>query len=69
MGEHDYLLSEEFLTFSQKVAAIHAAKKARTEEFKEIYDKYKADVAEFETQVKAASDEFEAWKADNSKAK
>jgi hypothetical protein len=64
MGEHDYLLSEEFITFSQKIATIHAAKKTRTEEFKVIYDKYKADIADFEAETKAVADEFEAWKSE-----
>jgi regulator of sigma D len=64
MSEHivDYLLSDEFVTYSQKIAEIHAAKKTKTEELKSIYATMRKQIDGFDLQAIAVNSEWENWK-------
>lgn len=58
----DWLLSDEFVTFSQRVAEIHNEKKQIKQQLKETYEKAQAKLKELELQAQALSDDFEKWK-------
>jgi hypothetical protein len=61
MIENKYLLSDEFVEFSSKIAKIHQEKKERTLEFKQIYADYEAKTKELEQEAKKFESEFETW--------
>lgn len=56
----EHLLSPEFVEFSQKVAEIYKQKEDKVKEFKELYMRHKADVAELEASVSRLKEEFES---------
>lgn len=56
----DYLLSDEFVAFSQKIATLLEAKKALKKELKEYYEDIQSKIAALEDQAKRLQDEFEA---------
>lgn len=58
----DWLLSDEFVTFSQRVSEIHNEKKQIKQQLKEYYEKTQVKLKELESQAQALSDEFEKWK-------
>lgn len=58
----NWLLSDEFVTFSQKVAEIHAQKKKLKAELKEFYDKISSQMKSLDKEATVLSDEFEQWK-------
>lgn len=58
----DWLLSDEFVAFSQRVAEIHNEKKQIKQQLKETYEKAQAKLKELELQAQALSDDFEKWK-------
>jgi uncharacterized protein Yka (UPF0111/DUF47 family) len=58
----DYLLSDEFVQFSQKIARLVEAKKALKKELKEFYEGIQAKIAVLENEAKALEAEFDAWK-------
>jgi hypothetical protein len=55
----ELLLSEKFLEFSGKIAAIHERKKALLVEFKKQYDAHKAQVKQLEEEAAQLAAEFE----------
>jgi hypothetical protein len=55
----DVLLTDEFVEFSQKVAKIHYAKKAKQEEFRKLYDAFKAEMKHFDDEFAALTVEWE----------
>lgn len=59
----DWLLSDEFVTFSQRVAEIHAEKKSIKQQLKDFYEKSQARIKDLDAQAQALSEEFEKWKA------
>jgi len=59
----NWLLSDEFVAFSQKVAEIHAKKKALKSELKEYYDRISSQIKSLDKEASVLSDEFEQWKA------
>lgn len=69
MNEQEMLLSDEFVEFSRAVAAVHEEKKTLEEEFKKLFDDYKAKKKSFETRVAEASAKWEEWKKSQSSAK
>ena len=65
MSDHviDYLLSDEFVAYSQKIAEIHATKKAKQDELKAVYATIKKQLEDLDAAAVAANNEFEDWKA------
>jgi iron-sulfur cluster repair protein YtfE (RIC family) len=61
----NWLLSDEFVTFSQKVAEIHAQKKKIKAELKEYYDKVSSQMKSLDKEAVTLSDEFEQWKTEH----
>lgn len=60
--ELNWLLTDEFVSFSAKIAAIHEKKKAKKQELKEFYEKIQTELKTFDSQAKDAEDEFQKWK-------
>jgi len=58
----DWLLSEEFVTFSQRIADIYTEKKKIKADLKEFYEKAQGKLKELETQAQTLQEEFEKWK-------
>ena len=58
----DWVLSEEFVSFSQKIAEIYAEKKKVKQELKEFYDKSQGKLKELESKASSLQDDFESWK-------
>ncbi len=58
----DWLLSEEFVAFSQKISEIYAEKKKIKNELKEVYEKFQNKIKDLELQAQALQEEFEKWK-------
>lgn len=58
----DWLLSEEFVSFSQKVSDIYGEKKKIKQELKDYYDKSQTKLKELEQQAQVLQEEFEKWK-------
>ena len=63
MEEVDILLTDEYVEFAKKVADIHTKKKTNQAEFKEVYDKFKADLAALDVEVAEEQSKFESWKS------
>lgn len=62
MDESSYLLSDEFISFANKVKAIHEEKKAKKAELKAFYDKIQVELKGLDAKAKTLEDEFNAWK-------
>lgn len=67
--ELNWLLTDEFVAFSAKIATIHEKKKAKKQELKEFYEKIQTDLKAFDAQAKDAEDEFQKWKQAQEEAK
>jgi iron-sulfur cluster repair protein YtfE (RIC family) len=61
----NWLLSDEFVTFSQKVAEIHAQKKKLKIDLKEYYDRISSQIKSLDKEATVLSDEFESWKTEH----
>jgi hypothetical protein len=62
MAENIYL-SDEFVVFSQKIAELHARKKAKKEEVKTLYAKFEEEIKKMDVeaaQLQAAWEKFVA---------
>ena len=60
-SEVDVFLSDEFVMFSQKMAELHSAKKAKQEEMAKFFEKAKEEIKEINEQAvkeKVVWDEF-----------
>ena len=57
-----WLLSDEFVTFSQRIAEIHNEKKQIKQQLKDFYEKSQSKLKDLEVQAQALSDDFEKWK-------
>ena len=66
MNDYDFLLTDEFVVFSQKVGEIHAEKKAKELEFKKLYEAFKQEMKELDDRAKETHAEWEAWKSSKS---
>lgn len=62
MTEAELLLTDEFLAFSQAVAAVYEEKKILEEESKKLFENYKNKKKELELKVSSASEKWEDWK-------
>lgn len=67
MEKIDYLLTGEFVEFSQKIAKIFEAKRAYKLELKTFYEKIQGEIKALEDDAKKAEQEFEAFKNKQSK--
>jgi len=59
--ETEVLLTDEFVEFSTKIAAIHAEKKTATEEFRKIYLAYQDKIKVYEEQVAELKKNWEVF--------
>ncbi len=62
MNEIDILLSDEFVEFSGKIKELHERKKTKQNEFKALFDKFKAEVQAMDDEAKGLQTDFETWK-------
>jgi hypothetical protein len=60
--KNEYLLTEEFVEFSQKIAKIFESKKAKKLELKTFYEKIQNELKVLEDEAKQAEQDFEAFK-------
>jgi hypothetical protein len=65
--KNDYLLTDEFVAFSQKIAQIFESKKAKKLELKNFYEKIQLELKNLEEEAKLAESEFESFKQKSSK--
>ena len=57
------LLSDEYVLFAKKIAAILDKKKAKEGELKQLYDQIKAELKTFEAEAEEVQQEWEAFKS------
>ena len=62
MGEIEFMLTDEFINFSSKIAEIHTEKKKRAGEVKDIAEQFKADMHALDEKAEALRLDWEAWK-------
>lgn len=60
--KNEYLLTEEFVDFSQKISRIFEAKKTKKLELKNFYEKIQNELKVLEDEAKQAEQEFELFK-------
>ena len=58
----EFLLSDEFIEFSKKIAEVHARRKAKQEEIQAIFAVAKAELGQIEAEAKGLVDEWERYK-------
>lgn len=63
MKDAEFLLTDEFVVFSQKVAEIHAIKKSKHELFKKAYDDFRNEISELDEKAELLLADWEEWKA------
>ena len=63
MSDAEFLLTDEYVEYTQKIAKLHAHKKTKEEEMKRLYDEFKAEMATIEDDAKKLHDEWEGWKS------
>lgn len=61
--ETELLLTDEYVQFSQKIAAIHEERKSKAAEFKKLYDQYQAEQDELEKKAESLCQAWEDWKS------
>jgi len=61
MSDLDGLLNDQFIVFSQKIAAIHTEKKGKKEAFKKLYDQFTAECKALDDQARTAKGEYDDW--------
>ena len=59
----DYLLTDEFVEYSIKIASIHNLKKQKSEVIKAAIAKFKEESAELDAAAVVANNDFEEWKS------
>ncbi len=62
MDNVEFLLSDEFVKFSEKIKEIHDKKKVEKEEIKALYAEHQRKMKALEHEAVAAQEEFETWK-------
>jgi hypothetical protein len=62
MDDTNFLLTEEFITFSTKIKSIYENKKIKKAELKSFYDKTQAEIKSFDDQAKSIEEDFNKWK-------
>lgn len=66
--ETSWLLSDEFVSFSSKIAAIYEEKKTKKQQLKDFYEKVSADVKILDQQALELEKEFQKWKKTQEKS-
>lgn len=69
MEKSEYLLTEEFVSFSKRIAEIFEAKKAKKQELKNFYEKIQAELKALEDEAKEAEAEFESFRKSGNQEK
>ena len=69
MENIEFLLTDEYVKFSQKIAELHALKKSLKEDFKKKYAEYQEQLAGLDKQATDALVDFDKWKDIQSKKK
>ena len=59
----DWLLSDEFVEFSKKVAEIYTEKKRLKQEMQELYKSLQAQAKLLDDEAAILQEEFEEWKS------
>jgi hypothetical protein len=67
--DENYLLTDEFLDFANKIKAVHEEKKAKKAELKSFYEKIQNELKALDAKAKALEEEFNAWKSTPAKPK
>ena len=62
-SEVDLLLTDEFVAFSGKIKEIHEQKKAKEVELKEIYERFKSELASLDQSAIKLNQGWEKWVA------
>jgi len=62
MNDVDYLLTDEFVEFSNKIGDIHKRKKAKKEELNKFMAKIKGEIEDLNKEAEKAKEEFESWR-------
>lgn len=60
--ENYWLLTDEFIAFSDKIKSIHERKKTKKAELKAFYDKIQNEIKSLEEEAKLAEEAFQKWK-------
>lgn len=58
----DVLLSDKFAEFTKEVVELAARKKAKTLEFKVVYENFQLEIKQLDETILVAQHDFEAWK-------
>jgi len=58
----EFLLTEEFQVFSQKIKDVFDRKKSKQDELKLLYDKLKSELKAIDDEAKTLQEEWEAFK-------
>jgi hypothetical protein len=67
--ENNWLLTDEFITFSEKIKSIHELKKQKKQEIKDFYSKIEAEIKALDLEAKKLQDEFSAFMQQSEKEK
>ena len=60
--DSSWLLSDEFVDFSDKIKEVHDKKKIKMAELKSFYEKIQAEIKVLEDQAKKIDEDFQNWK-------
>jgi hypothetical protein len=60
--ETNWLLTDEFIAFSDKIRVIHEKKKVKKQEIKDFYKKIETEIKALDIEAKKLEDEFQTWK-------
>jgi hypothetical protein len=58
----EFILTDNFQEFSEKIAEIHNEMKKRKEALKQAYEKTQQELKQLDNQAKNIYEEFEQWK-------
>jgi len=68
MEDLDILLSDQFIEFSKKIAAIAEKKKVEKQEFEKVFEAFKKTMKSLDDEAKKLQKDFEKWKDDKNKS-
>lgn len=67
--EMNWLLTDEFIAFSEKIKTIHEKRKLKKQELKDFYEKIQIEMKSIEAEALFAENEFQVWKQSQTKIK
>lgn len=67
MSDCEFLLTDDFIRFSEEIAKIYAEKKHKKEELKKIFEQYQVELKAYDERARQVNEEWEAWKRDQDK--